>query len=174
MTSAQPIREATGDAGEDPAIEAMRARLSGTNINEKTLLATDYLNHFNEFVMLLEMVGDMPDMLDEVGEWEPKSYREHFADSSFSDRDLAIEAYAIAPAFWRERFDQTVTRIDTEIANIFASVVEAVMADDNERLSVLVADGAHTVRSLIDIASAIINGFDGVSSQSEVDRLLER
>ena len=38
----------------------MRARLVDTNINEKALLATDYLNHFHEFVMLLELVRDHP------------------------------------------------------------------------------------------------------------------
>jgi hypothetical protein len=32
---------------------AMRARVRDTNISETTLLATDYLNHFNEVVMML-------------------------------------------------------------------------------------------------------------------------
>lgn len=157
----------------DGALSALRARLVDTNINEKTLLATDYLNHFNEFVMLLELVGDMPDMLDEAREWHPKSYKDHFSDSAFSDRELAIEAYDLAPLEYRQRFDETVTRIEAEIDSIFARVVAAVEAEDTERLTILVKDGAQIIRGLIDIAGAIINGFDDVSSQSEVDRLLE-
>ncbi len=33
-----------------------RSHIPGTNINESTLLATDYLNHFHELVMMLEAV----------------------------------------------------------------------------------------------------------------------
>ncbi len=49
--------------------ESLRARLEGTNINPNTFLATDYLNHFNEMVMFLEMIPDMPDMLEEAKAW---------------------------------------------------------------------------------------------------------
>jgi hypothetical protein len=38
-------------------------RLEGTNINQSTLLATDYLNRFNEVVMMIEMIPDMPDCM---------------------------------------------------------------------------------------------------------------
>jgi hypothetical protein len=135
----------------DQALLAMRARLVDTNINEKTLLATDYLNHFNEFVMLLELVGDMPDMLDEAREWHPKSYQEHFLESAFSDRDLAIEAYDMSPPEYRLRFDETVSRINAEIDSIFARVVATVEADDAERLMVLVKDGSQIIRRLVDL-----------------------
>ena len=174
MSGIHPVQaEEPVHSGSDEALLALRARLVDTNINAKTLLATDYLNHFNEFVMLLELVGDMPDMLDEAREWHPKSYPDHFSDSAFSDRDLAIEAYDMAPPEYRLRFDEIVSRINAEIDSIFAKVVATVEANDAERLTVLVKDSSQTIRSLIDIAGAIINGFDDVSSQSEVDRLLE-
>jgi hypothetical protein len=47
---------------------AYQEKVRDTNINEQTLLATDYLNHFNEIVMLLEMVPDMPEMLEDAKE----------------------------------------------------------------------------------------------------------
>ena len=174
MSVVYPAKSEEPDpSGPDEALLALRARLVHTNINAKTLLATDYLNHFNEFVMLLELVGDMPDMLDEAREWQPKSYKDHFSDSAFSDRDLAIEAYDMAPPEYRQRFDETVSRIDAEIDSIFARVVATVEEGDTEQLTVLVKDGSQIIRGLIDIAGAIINGFDDISSQSEVDRLLE-
>ena len=67
-------------------------RLQGTNINTSTLLATDYLNHFNEVIMLIEMVPDMTDIIEDVLAWQPRPYVQHFADSGFQDQDLAIEA----------------------------------------------------------------------------------
>ena len=47
--------------------------------------------------MLLEMIPDMPDMLEDAQEWQPKSYKDHFRDSSIADKELAIEAYDIVP-----------------------------------------------------------------------------
>lgn len=104
-----------------PATEAddlalWRARVRDANINDTSLLATDYLNHFNEVVMLIEMVADMPECLDDVRDWRPKSYQDHFADSSFSDKDLAIDAYDHAPAEFRDRLELTVDQINRLVA----------------------------------------------------------
>ena len=41
-------------------------RVKDANINDQTLLATDYLNHFNEIVMILDMLPDMPELIDEA------------------------------------------------------------------------------------------------------------
>src|ERR1700736_6714406 len=85
--------------------EARAARLRAANINPRTGLATDYLNHFNEAVMLLEMVPDMPECAEDFLLWYPLSYREHFTASNFKARDLAIEAYDSADAAIRAEFD---------------------------------------------------------------------
>jgi hypothetical protein len=100
-----------------PTYELLRKRAEDSNLDPKTLLATDYLNHFNEIVMLLEMVPDMPDMLEDVKAWKPKSYKDHFRDSTIAHKDLAIEAYDHVPAIYREPFEQTVAQIDATIAS---------------------------------------------------------
>jgi hypothetical protein len=41
------------------------AALAAANINPQSGLATDYLNHFNEAIMLLEMIPDMPDCVED-------------------------------------------------------------------------------------------------------------
>jgi len=40
--------------------------VADTNVNNNTFLETDYLNHFNEIVMLV--VSDMPDILEDAKE----------------------------------------------------------------------------------------------------------
>ena len=80
----------------------LQSCLPGSNVNEVSFLATDYLNHLNEPVMMLEMVPDMPDMLEEVESWQPKSYQQHFRDSLFAAREIAVEAYEIAPTPFRQ------------------------------------------------------------------------
>src|SRR5712675_3406241 len=76
--------------------EARAAVLRAANINPRTGLATDYLNHFNEAIMLLEMIPDMPECAEDFLSWHPLSYAEHFMASHFKSRELAIEAYESA------------------------------------------------------------------------------
>ena len=89
-TASQPVRTGVSTG---PEAAAWAERLRVANINPRTGLATDYLNHFNEAVMLLEMVPDMPECAEDFLTWTPLSYAEHFTASNFKARDLAIEAY---------------------------------------------------------------------------------
>src|SRR5580693_6494395 len=90
MTStAKPARP---DPRTGPKDEARAAQLRAANINPRTGLATDYLNHFNEAIMLLEMIPDMPECSEDFLGWQPLSYSEHFTASNFKARDLAREA----------------------------------------------------------------------------------
>ena len=82
------------------------ARLTAANINPATGLATDFLNHFNEAIMLLEMLPAMPECRDDLLAWRPMSYREHFAASGFTHRDLAIAAYEAADPIFRGQLDE--------------------------------------------------------------------
>ena len=62
--------------GGDAAARA--AQLRAANINPRTGLATDYLNHFNEAIMLLEMIPDMPECAEDFLGWQPLSYARAF------------------------------------------------------------------------------------------------
>src|SRR5205807_7340038 len=100
---ARPARQTPRPTG--PEAEARAELLRSANINPRTGLATDYLNHFNEAIMLLEMVPDMPECAEDFLTWTPLSYCEHFWASNFKARDLAIEAYECADPKVRANFD---------------------------------------------------------------------
>ncbi len=153
--------------------EAVRLLVQGKNINAETLLATDYLNHFNEVVMLIEMVGSAPEFMPDIAPWRPKSYADHFRDSNFSDRDLAIQAYEHAPLAYRVPFDETVAAIDALILSGIQELgvaVAAAAADDLDRIANITTAQA---RTLIDRASGIIHGHTSTSRQDEIDRILD-
>jgi len=158
---------------QDDRLAAMRGRLDGTNINSETLLATDYLNHFNEVVMLLEMLPDMPDCLEDLREWQPKSYPDHFRDSVFSDRDLAVEAYALVPPEYLAPFVQVVENLDIAILGAIDHAAKAIDQGGEEGLSAAVKGAMPGIQSLLDMASAIINGAVVSLDQNEIDSLLE-
>src|ERR1700751_6474684 len=96
LASPSAVRAAAG-----PSKEARAARLRAANINPRTGLATDYLNHFNEAIMLLEMIPDMPECAEDFLGWQPLSYSEHFTASHFRARDLAIQSIKAAAAALR-------------------------------------------------------------------------
>src|SRR6476620_11585411 len=118
-TASQPAQsdfQMPRPAGPDAVARA--AELRAANINPRTGLATDYLNHFNEAIMLLEMIPDIPECADDFLEWHPLSYREHFAASNFKARELAISAYDSSDPALRTEFDNitaTMTSILTTV-----------------------------------------------------------
>ena len=98
-----------------------RSHVPGTNINESTLIASDYLNHFHELVMLLEAISSEPESFaDDLFSWRPLTYEEHFAGSGFRDKNLAIAAYRRAPQKIRARFDEAVARLHGEAVTLVA------------------------------------------------------
>src|SRR6476659_10689117 len=120
-TAARPARSEP-EPGLDE--EARIARLRAANINPRTGLATDYLNHFNEAIMLLEMIPDMPECAEDFLLWYPLSYREHFTASNFKARDLAIEAYESADATIRAEFDNITSAMTSILTAVSAAMRE--------------------------------------------------
>jgi hypothetical protein len=169
-----PVAPPAGEGSEpdSPATEALRRRAHGSNVNEQTLLATDYLNHFNEVVMLLEMLPDMPEMLEEVKAWRPKSYPEHFRTSTIADKELAVEAYAHAPRRYREPFDKTVDQINQLIATSIQRLEADVGRGEPELLRANAKSLSRIIQRLMDVAGGIIHGSEKTVHQDEIDAML--
>lgn len=149
------------------------ARAQGSNVNDRTLLATDYLNHINEIVMLVEIIPDAPECLDDCKAWQPMSYTEHFENSGIADRDLAIEAYEYSPPEFRQAFDKLVGEMNRLVALSIARLDEAVK-DGNDDVTRLIATRAsRNLQDLIGQAGAVIHGDAAVLDQAEIDRLME-
>jgi len=148
-----------------------QARLAAANINPVTGLATDYLNHFNEAIMLLEMASVSPECIDDFMAWRPLSYREHFAHSRFKDRKIAIAAYESADMAARETLDALATTMNTILENTRDSMRRSMIKGSGDALA---ARAVASLKPLIARAGAVINGEDeGDDTQSVVDQLLQ-
>jgi hypothetical protein len=148
-----------------PDQEARAAQLRAANINPRTGLATDYLNHFNEAVMLLEMIPDMPECAEEFFGWHPMSYAEHFTASNFSARELAISAYDSADAHIRAEFDN----ITRTMISILTAVGEAMREAKQDTTRARLAEQATGwVKPLVTLAGAIING----GTEADIDYIM--
>lgn len=108
---------------------AIQPRLAAANINAETFLATDYLNHYNEIVMLLEMIPDMPELAEDASDWAPKSYPQHFLDSGFQAKELAVQAYELAPSLIRAQFEKICVELDKLIQGTLAGMAAVNVAE---------------------------------------------
>jgi hypothetical protein len=140
-------------------ITHFRSHIPGTNINETTLLASDYLNHFHELLMLIEAVSSDPDGFTEglLG-WHPITYEEHFTSSGFRHKILAIAAYRRAPPKIRARFDDAVAKLHGEAVTLLADLAGELKTSDSARLRKQCADGVARLRVIIDEANTIATG----------------
>lgn len=174
-----PARAPRSDATTPEALrqawyEDFAVRAKGTNVNERTLLATDYLNHINEIIMLLELVPDAPECLEDCRAWQPKTYVQHFEESSIADRDLAIAAYPYAPPTVRHIFDLLVMEMNRLVERALPAVEAAHANGDEERCRHIVEMSVGGLRTMVDQASAAIHGDAQVMDQAGVDELMER
>jgi hypothetical protein len=155
MTLSAPMEPACG-LGVD------RARLIEANINPVTGLATDYLNHFNEAIMMLELTAQMPECVEDFCAWRPLSYCEHFAASGFKERELAIAAYGNADPALRRRLDELANGM-----NAILLATAAAMRAEPQALSALAGDALMRLRPLVARAGAVIHGAETATAEAD-------
>src|SRR5437899_6280700 len=117
------IEKARGQAGRRPlgsrtrgcGTPAATARAAGTiQINPSTGLAVDYLDHFNQSAMLLELVAATPDCADDFYAWRPRSYQDYFQSLPSPAGLAALAAYGAADPLVRARLE-TLTASMTDV-----------------------------------------------------------
>jgi hypothetical protein len=148
-----------------------QARVAGTTIDGGTLLSTDYFNSFNEVIMLLGMLPDMPEMIEDIRAWRFFTYEEHFNASGLPFAALAIEAYAHVPKEVRDRFERTVAEMREtidEARDTLASLATHASLDHFKHSAV---DYSMRLQGLVDAGSAIVHGAGETSDQDAIDAL---
>ena len=134
-------------------------------VNPASGIANVYLNHFNEVLLLIENLPTLlPEMLDELLEWRPVTYREYFAKSLLPGSARALEII-----------------IDGVNAMATASidVISAHRSPDGEldptRVSDFCENASCAIRSALNRASDLVNnGRENAaeSPQGMADRLI--
>jgi hypothetical protein len=152
-------------------------RLAEANINPATGLASDYLNHFNEAIMLLDMLSSCPECTEDFLAWRPATYREHFAGSRFKGRDLAIAAYEAADPALRERLDALTATMTATLEAAHAALDSGLTPEAGGLIAEAVAA---RLKPLIAHAGALINGEADLTCaepslpQAVIDGLMQR
>jgi hypothetical protein len=101
---------------------ARREKKATELVNPASGLANDYLNLFNEIVMLIEQLPTMPELMDDMLRWHPLSYQDYFANSVLPGRVSALDAYASLDARFREEFEGVVAELDRKAVGTVAAI----------------------------------------------------
>jgi hypothetical protein len=125
------------------------------NIHPETGLATDYLNHFNEVIMLIDMLPAMPECAEDILRWRPASYSEHFARSRLRDAGRVLAAYGTVEPARRDAFEHTIRGLDMAIVS-----AQRLIADDagSRTTKALGALAGADIKPWLERAIALING----------------
>ncbi|OUY01292.1 MAG: hypothetical protein CBB65_02340 [Hyphomonadaceae bacterium TMED5] len=147
--------------------------LRAANISPDTLLATDFLNHYNEVAMLVDFLGSDDEISEEVLSWKPESYVDHFTHSGFRDKELAIEAFCQADADLVSRFEKACNALDQKIIAIQQAVIKSDF-DAAGEIGRTLFDDIGAINGLIvgdGPSQTHIDPTDSGISQSDIDNL---
>lgn len=152
------------------------AEMRQANINPRTGLATDYLNHFNEVMMLIEILPIDESVMTDLLAWEPLSYTEHFARSSFTHKDMAIRTYEALPHVARAEFETAVGLMHGTLQDAISDLEKTShekLEDTVGHLIPLLQEEISTLASLISGADVHLSlEHDDHDAQSAIDALM--
>jgi hypothetical protein len=93
-------------------------------VSPTTGLANDYLNVFNEILLVLEFLPTMPEMTDEALAWQPRSYCEYFEQSTIPGARHALQAYDSVDPDVRAKFESILERLTEIVVQAQQNLVE--------------------------------------------------
>jgi hypothetical protein len=165
-------------------ISADRSELGGNHaraeaiVNPASGLANDYLNLFNEIVMLIEQLPTMPELIDDILRWRPVTYQDYFANSVLPGRTSALEAYAALDAGFRRDFEGVVADLDRRAVGAVVAIrrqYKATSVVSPESMGELCERAGGTLREVLAMATNLVNYGTRAPRESEqqrADRLL--
>jgi len=148
-------------------------------VNPASGIANDYLNHFNEILLLIENLPTLlPEMLDELLEWRPVTYREYFAKSQLPGSAAALEIYEGLEEAFRRDFEGIIDGVNA-MAMASIDVIRAHRGPEGDidpsRVSDFCENASCAIRSALNRASDLVNnGRDKPveTPQGMADRLI--
>jgi hypothetical protein len=167
-TAAQRPRELDGAA--EQAAESKPPHddaLNGAFPSACADLSNDFLNHYSEALMLIEMAADDPVLGAELADWQPVSYRAYFASSDLRRAPAALAAYDALPEAPRRAFEKLVAAMDA-LATMATFALQPPTAPDSA--AAVVEATVPALRGLIAKAGAFLNsGGRELASDSEAE-----
>jgi hypothetical protein len=135
-------------------------RRANALVNPASGLANDFLNVYNEILMLIEMLPTMPELIDDIASWRPASYRAYFLQSQLPGRLEALEAYARLEPSFRSLFEASVESLaecGVAAASAVADAISLGADDGGEQIEAVCAEWAAALRARLESTEQLVN-----------------
>jgi hypothetical protein len=142
-------------------------------------LSNDYLNHYSEALMLIELAASDSESAADLAAWRPLGYRVYFENSLLRRAPTALAAYDALPAERRLAFEALTGAMD----KLATTAILALQPPcEPEEAALIAGVTLPAFRRLIDRAARFLNsggldaGREGEvdEAQRAIDRLLEK
>jgi hypothetical protein len=142
-------------------------------------LSNDYLNHFSEALMLIELAATDLDIAGDLAAWRPVTYRAHFEASRLRRAAAAIAAYEALDEVRRGAFEELTGAMNRLVRTAVLALQPPCEPEDAAIVAAVTAPALHR---LIGRAGAFLaSGGADLAHESEIekaqtviDRLIER
>jgi hypothetical protein len=147
-------------------------------VNPASGLANDYLNLFNEIVMLIEALPSMPELIDDIMKWHPTTYQDYFETSALPGRGSALAAYAALDERFRLDFEALVADLDRRAVGAVAAIRRHHKTNGGacpETLAEICGRAGENLRGVLAKATHVVNygtKRPREAAQQKADRLL--
>lgn len=160
---------------EQDALESRAACL----VNPASGLANDYLNIYNEILLLVENLPVLlPEMVAELMDWRPVSYTDYFARSPLPGSVRALQIYETLNPDFKRAFDEKIAEVSAVAVESIETVRRNQDADGNicpDAIESHCAALALRLRSALAQAADLVNNGQvttGRTAQAEADHLM--
>jgi hypothetical protein len=166
--------QAASAVGSDEPLSACVPGQWDAGLGSHSGLSTDYLNHYSEILMLIEMASEDESIVAEIAGWQPIGYREYFLKSPLRHAASALAAYDRLGTEPRAAFARQMEALD----KLTQAAILALQPPCHRQNVLLIAEAiGPAIRRQIDRAAAFLNSGRCVPRESDdtqaiIDRLI--
>lgn len=130
--------------------------LIDNNVNLVSGLATNYLNHYVEILLLIEMLPDMRECFDEIRRWKPITYRDHVIKSRLPNNEIVLKAYDVVDEERRQKLADIANEANAALTNFIDRAGTAVDLNDSDLLKEIAAEAKEYLTPTIERMTGVI------------------
>lgn len=138
------------------ADKAVYQDLVDNNVNLVSGLATNYLNHYIEILLLIEMLPDMRECFDDILAWKPMSYPEHVDYSRLPNSALVLKVYNTVDKDRRQRLAEIAQEANLALTTYINRAGTALDLNDTDKLREIATEAKEYLTPTIERMTGVI------------------
>jgi hypothetical protein len=139
------------------SLEAQAAAL----VNPASGIANDYLNHFNEILLMIENLPILlPEMIDDIWQWKPVSYTEYFRNSPLPGSADTLRIYDGLDKNFRTDFESMIELLDRIVLSSIEVIFTHRMPDGSiepDAITEICEQYSADLRAVLDRTADLVN-----------------